>query len=242
MNFVVQPWTISVAEIEPSLRGGHMYSDAQDKSGHYCVYMRQHTKPDNTSDELAMKYMLWSFEMAMFKMLKSTGGKRYKMVWFVSNHGYNPKYMRSMKFVRDLAFNVQNYYPEHLHRCYFFYAPTMFRMFWGIVKPFLDPITRSKFHFICGSDESIVASLSQEFDLTTVEDHFFGQKSSEEWDEDEFVAHCYSIEKEMKEYQEKRIAEILKPALSAAPAAKKKSKNKNQRKKEKAKEKEKEKA
>ena len=100
------------------------------------MYMRQHTKADPTPDDVAMyvtlffsssftkstyfpplsslspskitrKYMMWSFEMASYKMMKETSGERYKMVWFVSNDGYNPKYMRSMKFVKELTNNVQ---------------------------------------------------------------------------------------------------------------------------------------
>eukprot|EP00008_Paramoeba_atlantica_P011807 CAMPEP_0201487808 /NCGR_PEP_ID=MMETSP0151_2-20130828/15416_1 /ASSEMBLY_ACC=CAM_ASM_000257 /TAXON_ID=200890 /ORGANISM="Paramoeba atlantica, Strain 621/1 / CCAP 1560/9" /LENGTH=375 /DNA_ID=CAMNT_0047872959 /DNA_START=27 /DNA_END=1154 /DNA_ORIENTATION=+ len=233
-RFEYKPWKITVDEVEPCLRGGHMYSDAFDRSGHSCVYMRQHTKPDPTSDEVAMKYMMWSFEMAMFKMLRDTSGKRYKMVWFVSNAGYNPKYMRSMKFVRELSHNVQNYYPERLHRCYFFYAPMMFKMFWGVVKPFLDPITRSKFSFVCGSEDSIVKNLSAEFDLETVEDHFFGKKPAENWDEDTYVEQCRQIEKEMREYYDRREAEILAPPSKSEEKPKKKSKNR--KKKEKAKE------
>ncbi len=53
------------------------YTETFDRAGHACVYMRQHTKPDPTSDELCMKYMLWSFEMAMFKMLEHTKGRRW---------------------------------------------------------------------------------------------------------------------------------------------------------------------
>ena len=241
-----KPWSIKVTEIEPCLRGGHMYSPTFDKQGHACVYMRQHTEPDPTPDDVAMKYMMWSFEMAMYKMLRKTDGQRYKMVWFVSNSGYNPKYNRSMKFIKELAHNVQNYYPERLHRCYFFYAPTMFRLFWNVLKPFLDKSTRSKFTFVHGSNAEVERFLSESFDLNDVEDHFFGKKPSDEWEEEEYYKYCVEMEKEMQAYYADRLDEINNPGKKERlekerleqekkekKAAKSKGKGKNKRKKEK---------
>jgi hypothetical protein len=111
-------------------------------------------------------------------------------------------------------------------------------MFWNLVKPFLDPITRSKFTFVCGSDEQIAAMMSKEFDMEKVEDHFFGKKPSDEWSEEEYVKHCYAVEQRMREYYDRRADEIFNPkkeeeVKEAPEGEKKKKKSKNQRKKEK---------
>ncbi len=40
----------------------------------------------------------------------------------------------------------QAYYPERLHKIIFINAPFIFRPIWAVLKPWLDPVTREKFH------------------------------------------------------------------------------------------------
>ena len=75
--------------------------------------------------------------------------------------------------------------------------------------------------------------------MDQVEDHFFGKKNSDDWSEDEYVKHCYEVEKRIHAYFERRAEEIFNPkakgkeAESKGEGEGKKKKSKNQRKKEK---------
>jgi hypothetical protein len=45
---------------------------------------------------------------------------------------------------------LMNHYPERLHRVYLVDAPVLFRAFWALISPFVDPVTKEKFQFVTG--------------------------------------------------------------------------------------------
>ena len=96
-----------------------------------------------------------------------------------------------------------------------------------MVRPWLDSITRSKFTFLTGKKDAL-ETLGKEFDLETVEDHFYGKRDSKAWSAEEYIASCREIAKEMAEYYERREDEIFNPPQKRT--------GKNQRKKNKKKE------
>ena len=92
------------------------------------------------------------------------------------------------------------------------------------MKPFLDPVTRSKFTFLTGKKDGGEV-LGSEFDMKVVEDHFYGEREAKHWSGDEYFRMCKEMAGEMREYYDKRGEEILNPAPKRT--------GKNQRKKKK---------
>ena len=45
---------------------------------------------------------------------------------------------------------LQKHYPERLHRAYICNPPYVFRGFWKVVSPFVDPVTKQKVCFCTG--------------------------------------------------------------------------------------------
>ena len=39
---------------------------------------------------------------------------------------------------------LQTYYPEMLHKCYWWHAPVAFNAVYTLIKPFVDPVTAKK--------------------------------------------------------------------------------------------------
>jgi hypothetical protein len=58
---------------------------------------------------------------------------------------------RSTKIFRDTVDIDQNYYPERLCNLFIINAPWVFKGIWHVLKPWIDPTTREKFH-IYGTD------------------------------------------------------------------------------------------
>jgi CRAL/TRIO domain len=50
---------------------------------------------------------------------------------------------------------LQTHYPERLYRAYVLNPPLVFRVFWAIIRPFVDPATKRKIVFCSGDDEVI---------------------------------------------------------------------------------------
>jgi hypothetical protein len=46
------------------------------------------------------------------------------------------------ELTKDLIHMANSHYPERLYKVYVIVAPLLFRVFWMLVKPFLDPITQ----------------------------------------------------------------------------------------------------
>jgi hypothetical protein len=47
---------------------------------------------------------------------------------------------------------LQKHYPERLHRAYICNPPWIFKGFWRVVYPFIDPVTKQKVCFCTGKD------------------------------------------------------------------------------------------
>jgi len=57
---------------------------------------------------------------------------------------------------------LQSHYPERVKTIYCFNAPFVFKAFWAMVKPFVDPVTKQKIVFVTGA--SGMAKFHQNFD------------------------------------------------------------------------------
>eukprot|EP01122_Echinamoeba_exundans_P005656 TRINITY_DN1580_c0_g1_i2.p1 TRINITY_DN1580_c0_g1~~TRINITY_DN1580_c0_g1_i2.p1 ORF type:complete len:205 (-),score=45.43 TRINITY_DN1580_c0_g1_i2:90-704(-) len=52
--------------------------------------------------------------------------------------------MSQISVAKEVLSILQNHYPERLGACFMVNPPWTFRIFWGIVSPFLDEVTRNK--------------------------------------------------------------------------------------------------
>jgi len=59
----------------------------------------------------------------------------------------------SAELTKELIHMANAYYPERLHKVYVIDAPRLFRLFWMLVRPFLDPVSKAKYEFVTGQQE-----------------------------------------------------------------------------------------
>jgi CRAL/TRIO domain len=79
------------------------------------------------------------------------GGKPLEKVVVVFIYdGYTTANRAPLKTIKALNDILSNHYPERLSNVYLINPPMIFRVFWNLIRPFLDPVTREKFVFCTG--------------------------------------------------------------------------------------------
>jgi CRAL/TRIO domain len=78
----------------------------------------------------------------------------------------------NLPYMKELLRMLQTHYPERLHRAYVVCPPVACRVMWSVIRPFVDPSTKSKVTF-CGC-KSELQQMSTKFavDEFTSDDSF----------------------------------------------------------------------
>ena len=92
--------------------------------------------------------------------------------------------MSTSKFTLDI---LQKHYPERMFKAYILNPPFVFRTFWAIIKPFIDPITKEKIEFCHGKQGAEI--VARRFDLNSVEPCAGGkERNTKEFKSEEYLA------------------------------------------------------
>ena len=81
---------------------------------------------------------------------------------------------------------LQNHYPERMYRIYCLNPPTVFRVFWNLVRPFVDPVTKEKVVF-CSGKTGMEKLKQAAGDLSVLEEVAGGTPPFREFDTKEYV-------------------------------------------------------
>jgi len=143
---------------------GKIYARGYDKDGRAILYL--HPGLENSNNEMNnMRHLVYSLERAIAATAKKSGREKFNIV--ISYKGFKLKNAPAISVVRHTVDILQNHYPERMYRAYVCDPPLVFRTFWSIVKPFIDPVTRDKLQFCHGKAGRHV--LMDRFDLETTE-------------------------------------------------------------------------
>jgi hypothetical protein len=92
-----------------------------------------------------------------------------EMVWLVDFKGWTINKAVPIKTVQEIAYVLQNHYPERLSVGILYNPPHIFETFYTIVKPFLDPRTARKVKFVYSDDAESMKILDSLFDKDKVD-------------------------------------------------------------------------
>ena len=122
---------------------GRLYVRGRDREGRALVVGHTH-RPAYRNDDYTFCNVIATMEKAIAVSARSG---REKVVFVVDYRGFVRKDAIPFKLSKRVIDMVQAHYPERLHRIYIVDAPTVFRITWTLLRPFLDPVTKQKIVF-----------------------------------------------------------------------------------------------
>uniref|UniRef100_A0A7S2HGU9 CRAL-TRIO domain-containing protein n=1 Tax=Helicotheca tamesis TaxID=374047 RepID=A0A7S2HGU9_9STRA len=144
---------------------GKCYVRGYDKEGRAVLYMRPVL--ENTKDEIGqMRHLVYNIERAIACTKRKSGLEKYNII--IDYKGFRIRDAPPMSTTKHTLAILQNHYPESLYRAYLFNPPMIFRTFWTMIHPFLDPVTKKKILFCHG--KAGLKEMGSKFDMKTVEE------------------------------------------------------------------------
>jgi CRAL/TRIO domain len=115
------------------------------------------------------------------------GGKSLeKFIIVVNYNGYTAANRGPLKTIKACNDIMSNHYPERLSNVYLINPPMIFRVFWALIRPFLDPVTREKFVF-CTGETGIQELTARVKNLDKLESHLGGTADVRPFDAQEYL-------------------------------------------------------
>jgi len=127
---------------------GKVYSRGYDKDGRAMMYMRpasENTMHENNN----MLNLVFQIEKAIACSQKNGQGK---ICVLIDYNGFSMSTLPSMSSSRRSMDILQRHFCERMYRVYIFNPPFVFRSFYAMVKPLLDPVTKQKICWCVGKE------------------------------------------------------------------------------------------
>jgi len=160
---------------------GKVYVRGYDRNGRAVIYLRPGL--ENTENVLNnMRHLVYHLERAIACTEKNGKEKYCVMMDYV---GFKLRNAPSIKATRETLNILQNHYPERMFRAYICNPPAVFRMFWNLIKNFIDPVTKAKIVFCVGLSGQ--KHVEEDFDTTTTEKCAFGKSDLREFSSHEYL-------------------------------------------------------
>mmetsp|Transcript_13238 Transcript_13238/g.41861 ORF Transcript_13238/g.41861 Transcript_13238/m.41861 type:complete len:282 (+) Transcript_13238:193-1038(+) len=155
---------------------GKMYRmEGTDKGGRPVVVMRP--RNENTKDhDGQIKHLVYTIESAIDSI--PPGSRDAKMTWVIDFKGYTMSKAPPMKTSIETLNILQCQYPERLGKAILYDPPMIFGVFWKMISPFIDPVTKSKIIFVYPKEEAKGAAedrmMATLFDIASLESDLGG--------------------------------------------------------------------
>ncbi|XP_059623662.1 uncharacterized protein LOC132266706 [Cornus florida] len=138
-------------------------------------------KQNTTSAENNIRHLVYLIENAILNLPEG----QEKMSWLIDFTGWSLNTNVPIKTARDIAYILQNHYPERLAIIVLYNPPRIFQAFWKVVKLFLDPKTFQKIKFVYPNNKESEEIMRSFFDVENLPSEF-GGTGSLKYDHEEF--------------------------------------------------------
>ncbi|KAJ2159891.1 hypothetical protein GGF46_002673 [Coemansia sp. RSA 552] len=138
-----RPHAITPETVRNECATGKQYVNGYDREGHPLVYM--YSQRQNTKDAQGhLRLIVFTMEQALRSM--PSGVTKLTMVIDVSK--YSMSQAVALSTAREFLRILEGHYPERLNKALVLSPPSYFVMFYRLVAPFIDPVTKAKIAFV----------------------------------------------------------------------------------------------
>ncbi|KAJ2083244.1 hypothetical protein H4R24_000981 [Coemansia sp. RSA 988] len=138
-----RPHAITPEEMREEGATGKLYVNGFDIGGRPVIYMYSH-RENTKSAEGQLRWVVFTMEQAIRSMVE--GVTKATMVIDVSQ--YSMLQATPLSTAREFLRILESHYPERLHMALVLSPPSYFVMFYRIVAPFIDSVTKAKIAFV----------------------------------------------------------------------------------------------
>ena len=163
---------------------GKVYTRGYSKQGHAIIYFFP-VRENTTNVKNNMRHLVYQLERAIAATEKKNHEKIIIIMDFVN---WTIKKQGPMSRTKETIHILQECYVERMKRVYLTNTPVIFRTFWAMVKPFLDPVTKEKIVFCSGGRMNVENLMKDELDMSVLEKCAFGTKDLKPFDSKEYFS------------------------------------------------------
>jgi hypothetical protein len=164
------PDKISAEALEQEASTGKLYRRSFDKMGRPVIYMIPMLNTSKDYDS-GVRLLVYLIERAIESMPENVE----QLVWFIDFKGMTRQNLTPIGVAKETLDILSNQYPERLGACFFVDTPPVFSFFWTAIKPFINPVTKSKVHIVNGSLQEKSVLMAKFFDLGQMEKKYGGE-------------------------------------------------------------------
>jgi CRAL/TRIO domain len=125
---------------------GKIYVRGTTKEGRALQYM--FAMRNNTNSDIDnMRHLAWNLEKSIAVTMHHSQGRLDKICLMIDCTNFDLRKAPSMHASKMTLDLLQKHFKERMHRIYVLNPPLAFRIFWKLVKPFIDPVTKTKIVF-----------------------------------------------------------------------------------------------
>jgi len=200
-----KPEALTWDDVAVEAQTGKQYRSGRDKRGRRVLVMRP-DRENTFKHEDNIKFLIYTLENILWKSsrtndpLGSNVDLASEQITILINFtNWSRKNAVPMATARETLSILQNHYPERLGLAVCFNPPTIFRVFWSVISPFIDPKTYSKIVFVNKKNvERAAAVMGAVFHANAVDDDMGGAVPAA-WNAEEYAKH-------MRDYDAKKTA------------------------------------
>ena len=167
---------------------GKLYARGFDKEGCALLYLKPGLENSDSADGQIM-HAVYVLERAIAATHRNTNGKEEKINIIVDLVKFSLLNSHPLSTRKRFLAILQDHYPERLKRAFVCNPPTIFKAFYALAQPFMDPVTKDKVR-MCSGEKAIEKVRSLMGDVTKLEECAGGSCTrtyvSKEWLESDF--------------------------------------------------------
>eukprot|EP00163_Fabomonas_tropica_P034494 TRINITY_DN9568_c0_g2_i1.p1 TRINITY_DN9568_c0_g2~~TRINITY_DN9568_c0_g2_i1.p1 ORF type:complete len:305 (-),score=91.36 TRINITY_DN9568_c0_g2_i1:18-932(-) len=169
---------IDPKEMEIESTTGKLYVAEHRGHGNRPIVVMRPGKENTKIKEGKIKFFVWNMEMAA-READAAGPE--KMIWVIdyANFGFSSLAPGMGKTTIGL---MQDHFPERLHVALFVDPPWAFWLFFKIIRPFVDPVTRNKMVTVSGNHAAKRKMIEQHMDPQYFPKHWGGDLEEAHYD------------------------------------------------------------